>query len=215
MAHAVKKMDTAERHRMRHVVSEKQEIAIRALLRGKSDGEAAREAGVDRTTLNRWKNNDAAFLTEIRNRRADIWTDQKEIIREIVHASIAEVLKSIRGGNVRTAQWVLEKTGIEEYVKAAFADMKAYPVDIDNVLIGFAKAEADRRMKGIMNKPPDPRDSLSEEERFMAILERKTIPETPMQIRYRELWRNEYEGALAELREEYGVTDETAGGDKQ
>jgi hypothetical protein len=183
-------------------------------LTGKSDGEAAREAGVDRTTLNRWKNTDAAFITEIGNRRAEIWSDQQDTIKEVVLASISEVLKAIRGGNVRTAQWVLEKTGIEENVKDAFASIKAYPVDLDNVLSGFAKAEANRRMKGIMIKPPDPWDSMSEMERVEAEFTRKTFPETPLQIRYRELWQDEYEGALEELRKEYGVKDDEENADK-
>ena len=50
-----------------------QEAAITALCEGKTQAAAAEVAGVDASTVSRWKANDALFLATLTQRRQELW----------------------------------------------------------------------------------------------------------------------------------------------
>ena len=205
MADAAREMELAKTDRIRHVITTKQEIAIRELLMGKTDEQAGKAASVSRSTVNEWKHNDPLFMAELSNRSAEIWNDTRNSIRELTRAAIDEVGRAVKAQDTRTAIWVLEKCGgFNEIAKEEFNGLKVRPVSVGEVLGRFATAEADRNMQSIMKRPPN---SMSELERVVTSLN-PTVPETPEQEKYKALWRSEFDKALSRLRAEYVDDDD-------
>lgn len=207
MADAARKLDLAKSDRTRHEITAKQEIAIRELLAGKTDEQAAKAASVSRSTVNHWRHDTPPFMAEFATRRAEIWNDTRNTIRELTQAAIAEVGRAVKAEDTRTAIWVLEKCGgFDEIAKEEFASLKAQPVSIGEVLGRFATTEANRNMQSIMKRPPDPKGRFGDLSEFID----PPAPETPEKKKYESLWRSEFDKALSRLREEY-VDDEDDG----
>jgi len=187
MSYAVKKLDEPGCAKMRHALSEKQSIAIRSLLAGKLESAAAREAGVSRSQLGRWKNQ-PLFISELETKRAEIWADTRHSIQDLIRASIEEVGRAIRDKDTATARWILERCGFEEIIKGEFVDMKATPLSIDDVLRIRANKEADANVARIKSPLDEFLDS-------------------PEQAEYHAKWRDAFNKAHARLRTEYGADD--------
>ena len=56
-----------------HMVSQKQQLALQLLLKGYSDTRVAREVGVARETINRWRLHDSAFQEALERERKRGW----------------------------------------------------------------------------------------------------------------------------------------------
>lgn len=54
-------------------LSASQEKVLNELISGKTDGEAARVAGVSRKTVNTWKHFDPVFQAELNKRNLEVW----------------------------------------------------------------------------------------------------------------------------------------------
>ena len=208
MANAARKLDLAKTDRTRHEITAKQEIAIRELMAGKTDEQAAKAASVSRSTVNQWKHDDPIFMAEFATRRAEIWNDTRNSIRELTRAAISEVGRAVKAQDTRTAIRVLEKCGgFDEIAKEEFASLKARPVSVEEVLRQFATWEAGRKMESVMKMPPAPKRKFDD----LAVLIDPPIPESPEQKKYKALWQSEFDKALSRLRAEY-VDDEDDGG---
>ena len=209
MADAARKLDLAKTDRTRREITSKQEIAIRELLVGKTDEQAAKAASVSRSTVNQWKHNAPYFMTELAKRRAEIWNDTRNSIRGITQAAIAEVGRAVKAQDTRTAIWVLEKCGgFDEIAKDEFAGLKASPLSIDEVLYRFADKETNQEMAGV-KVPPAPPHPMAMEDIFAE------PPPTPEQIRYRTLRGEVYNKVLAKLRNEYLPVEDEAEDDAE
>jgi hypothetical protein len=108
-------------------LTEKQNIAVTELVKGATDEEAAKVAGVARTTVNEWKNTHPAFRAALVNKRAEIWAETKRPLQDAIIAALETVNNSIKGGDSKTAQWLLDKVGIDELAKATLKKMEVYP----------------------------------------------------------------------------------------
>ena len=69
-------------------LSEKQELALTALLLGARVDEAAEEAGVARETVSRWRNHDPAFMAELRRRQAELWGEARDQLRGLAACAV-------------------------------------------------------------------------------------------------------------------------------
>jgi hypothetical protein len=108
-------------------LTEKQNLAVMELVKGATDEEAAKIAGVSRSTVNDWRNTHPAFRAAVVNKRAEIWKETKRPLREALIAALETVNKSIKDGDSKTAQWLLDKVGIDEIAKAILDNMKENP----------------------------------------------------------------------------------------
>ena len=187
MSYALKKLDATDCAKTRHAVSDKQSIAICSLLAGKLESVAAREAGVSRSQLGRWKNQ-PLFISELETKRAEIWAATRHSIQDLIRASIEEVGRSIRDKDTATARWILDRCGFEEIIKSEVVDMKATPVSIDDVLRERANKEANAMVARVI----DPLDDF---------------PNSPERAEYDAKWRDAFNKALARLRAEHGADD--------
>ena len=100
-------------------ISPQQELALAALARGKGPVEAAEEAGVDRSTLYRWRMYDPDFiaaLNRIRRQTCDVAID---CIAQVTARAAQIVVEAIEKGNLRTALMFCKEVGL---FKAALAD---------------------------------------------------------------------------------------------
>lgn len=89
-------------------LSPQQEQALRLLLAGRTVTDTAREVGVGRDTVSRWRNSDPRFVAAYRTRQHELW----EATRVELTAASAEFLRAkLRG--VRALAAVLDDPGAE------------------------------------------------------------------------------------------------------
>ena len=72
-------------------VSDRQSIAIDALISGTSQQEAAEKAGVQRTTVTEWCNHNSLFMAERNQRRQDRLEAAGEQLRETLCAALVHL----------------------------------------------------------------------------------------------------------------------------
>jgi hypothetical protein len=99
---------TAQQHR-----------ALDLLAGGSRDSEVARELGVDRTTVWRWRSNDAAFQAELNWRRYELWTASVERLRGLVPSALDALCEELEGPRkLRAAATILELAGFKAMSKS-------------------------------------------------------------------------------------------------
>lgn len=150
-----KKASTAKSDKARQPrgLSEKQHIAIRALVAGKSDGEAAGEAETSRQVVNEWKNNNPLFIQELSEKRAEAWNAYISPLREAVKAAIDTVHTEIRRGDIKAAMWLLDKMDIQEQLQEELDSKKARPRTLENVVEVLASERARKRLDALQLNP--------------------------------------------------------------
>lgn len=83
-------------------LTSQQEIVIAAILDGKTQTDAAEEAGVNPVTVSRWKATDPAFMAELNRRQRDLWdenyasllalaADARRVLADLVHAKDPQI----------------------------------------------------------------------------------------------------------------------------
>lgn len=78
-------------------LSVKQQQALQRLLKGLSDGHVAREVGVDRKTVYRWRTSDPAFKAALEAERKRQWTEStRDATQEVTRQEIEAVNQEIR-----------------------------------------------------------------------------------------------------------------------
>jgi transposase-like protein len=126
--------------------SPNQTLAMAALLAGKSITEAARAAGVDRTTIHAWLKKDASFRAFLHSARVELFHQLEQ--RQLIVASMA----------LRTQERLLRSRKTPAAVKAKVAAdvLSRMPLTVEgpqtvesarNVIAGEFHAEATARMK--------------------------------------------------------------------
>lgn len=86
------------------------------LLQGKSDGDVAKAVGVTRSTVNIWKNHDAAFIAQLNARRQELWEAQSQRLRGLVDKAIDVLEKDLTAPDMmipqRAAVHILRAAGL-------------------------------------------------------------------------------------------------------
>ena len=100
-------------------VSDRQSIAIDALVSGVTHREAAEKAGVQRSTVTAWCNKNITFITEWNRRRKQRLTAAGERLHEATSTALGVVAESISSGDVRTALALIRMVGVEHLLSAA------------------------------------------------------------------------------------------------
>ena len=130
-------------------LTEKQHLAIKEILKGKSDGDVAEEVGVSRKTISQWKNDNPYFQAELNAKREEVWEDYLAKHWQLAENSFETIKSAIDKGDVKTAKWYLEKIGIDRVFKE---NIKIRPekgeTDPDEILrqkaLAMARAEVGR-----------------------------------------------------------------------
>jgi len=100
-------------------VSDRQSIAIDALVSGSTHLEAAKIAGVQRSTVTGWSNKNITFITEWNRRRRQRLTAAGERLHEVTGAALDAVMESINGGDTAAALALIRIVGVEHLLSAA------------------------------------------------------------------------------------------------
>jgi hypothetical protein len=100
-------------------VSDRQSIAIDALVSGSTHLEAAKLAGVQRSTVTGWCNKNIIFIAEWNRRRKQRLTAAGERLHEVTGAALDAVAKSINDGDTVTALALVRIVGVEHLLLAA------------------------------------------------------------------------------------------------
>ena len=100
-------------------VSDRQSIAIDALIRGTTHREAAENAGVQRTTVTAWCNKNIVFIAEWNRRRKQRLAAAGERLHEVTVAALDAVAESINDGDTAAALAFIRIVGVEHLLSAA------------------------------------------------------------------------------------------------
>ena len=100
-------------------VSDRQSIAIDALVSGASQREAAEKAGVQRTTVTAWCNKNIVFIAEWNRRRKQRLAAAGERLHEVTVAALDAVAESINDGDTAAALTFIRIVGVEHLLSAA------------------------------------------------------------------------------------------------
>lgn len=144
--------DYGRRHRGKWL-NDKQHAAIRLLVSGLNDEEAAKAAGVSRQTLNKWKNNNALFISELSQKRAEAWKEFVSPLTESVRLAMDAVHTAIKNGDVKASIWLLERAGIEEQLREEISAQKAKPRTIEDIIPAIAARRAEKRLEALRLNP--------------------------------------------------------------
>ena len=111
--------DPTEADRIRPIeVSDRQSIAIDALVAGRTHREAAEAAGVQRSTVTGWCNKNIIFIAEWNRRRRQRLAAAGEQLHEAIGAALDTVAESINGGDTATALALIRIVGVEHLLSA-------------------------------------------------------------------------------------------------
>ena len=100
-------------------LSAKQISVINTLIAGSSVTDAAKAAGVDRSTVHRWFNSDAQFVAEHNQQRSELVQAQREKLRSLSDKALELIEKLLNDGEasgslrLRAALAILDRQGLE------------------------------------------------------------------------------------------------------
>ena len=100
-------------------VTDRQSVAIDALVAGSTHLEAAKLAGVQRSTVTAWCNKNIVFIAEWNRRRRQRLAAAGERLYEVTVAALESVMASISGGDAATALALIRMVGVEHLLSAA------------------------------------------------------------------------------------------------
>jgi hypothetical protein len=100
-------------------VTDKQSIAIDALVGGATHREAAEAAGVQRTTVTSWCNHHIAFIAELNLRRRQRLQAVGDKLHEAVGAAVGVLADRVTDGDTDCALAVMRLVGVEHLLAAA------------------------------------------------------------------------------------------------
>ena len=102
-------MTTEDNQTQPHPVTDRQLLAIDALLTGSTHSEAADIAGVHRCTVTGWVNHHIGFITELNQRRHQRDLASADLLHKLVHDSLQLISDVIAGGNIKAALTLLSR----------------------------------------------------------------------------------------------------------
>ena len=116
-------------------VSDRQSIAIDALVSGATQQEAAEKAGVQRTTVTEWCNHNFVFMADRNQRRRDRLEAAGEQLRETLCAALVHLGEKVREGDTGAAMAIVKAVGVGHLLDAT----KPGPTDPAAVKTNLAK----------------------------------------------------------------------------
>ena len=116
-------------------VSDRQSIAIDALVSGATQREAAEKARVQRTTVTEWCNHNIAFKAERNQRRQDRLEAAGEQLQETLCAALVHLGEKVREGDTGAAVTIVKAVGVGHLLDA----VKPGPTDPAAVKTNLAK----------------------------------------------------------------------------
>ena len=116
-------------------VSDRQSIAIDALVSGAPQQEAAEKAGVQRTTVTAWCNHNIAFKAERNQRRQDRLEAAGEQLQGTLCAALVHLGEKVREGDTGAAVTIVKAVGVGHLLDA----VKPGPTDPAVVKTDLAK----------------------------------------------------------------------------
>lgn len=137
-------------------LTEKQQIAIKEILQGKTDGEVATIIGVTRQTVNQWRNENPFFQAALNKRQKEAWEEFMQVYRDLLTSSVQTIKTAIVDGDVKTAKWFVELVGLDMVIRRNI-DIEA-PVgltDPDDILMLKARKLAENEIEKELNNPFD------------------------------------------------------------
>jgi len=99
-------------------VSDRQSIAIDALISGATHREAAERAGVQRTTVTAWCNHHVAFIAERNQRRQDRVEAAGEQLQEALSAALVHLGDKAGQGDTGAAVTIVKAVGVGHLLEA-------------------------------------------------------------------------------------------------
>lgn len=139
-------------HRTMGAISEKQAIAIRELVAGKRDEEAAKAAGVSRQTINGWKHNDLRFREELKFQQAVIFGELNTSLPPLISSALACLQKAIQNGDVKACCYLLDHLNFGDILKN-FDYLWSRPSTLEEMIERTASYEAYDKIKKIEADP--------------------------------------------------------------
>ena len=100
-------------------ISDKQSIAIDALIGGATHREAAEKASVQRSTVTAWCNKNIVFIAEWNRCRKERLAASGERLHEVTVAALDAVAESINDGDTAAALTFIRIVGVEHLLSAA------------------------------------------------------------------------------------------------
>ena len=88
--------------------------------------------GVNRSTVNQWKNHNPVFQAELNRRRKDIWEMATDEMRSLLSDALKTVKEAVRQGDAKTALEILKMAGL---------DMRNVNDNLGNYGIGYLSPE--------------------------------------------------------------------------
>ena len=116
-------------------VTDRQSIAIDALVSGATQQEAAEKAGVQRTTVAEWCNHNIGFMAERNRRRRDRLEAAGEQLQETLCAALEHLGERVREGDTGAAMAIVKAVGVGHLLNA----VKPGPTDPAVVKTNLAK----------------------------------------------------------------------------
>ena len=111
-------MTTEDNQTQPHPVSDRQLLAIDALLTGSTHSEAADIAGVHRCTVTGWVNHHIGFITELNQRRYQRDLASADLLHKLVYDSLQLISDVIAGGDIKAALTLLSRLDIKTMWKS-------------------------------------------------------------------------------------------------
>ena len=99
-------------------VTDRQSIAIDALVSGATQQEAAEKAGVQRTTVAEWCNHNIGFMAERNRRRRDRLEAAGEQLQETLCAALEHLGERVREGDTGAAMAIVKAVGVGHLLDA-------------------------------------------------------------------------------------------------
>ncbi len=106
-------MTTEDNQTQPHPVSDRQLLAIEALLTGATHSEAADSAGVHRCTVTGWVNHHIGFVTELNQRRHQRNLASADLLHSVIHDALQLLLQVISEGDVKAAMMLLSRLDLQ------------------------------------------------------------------------------------------------------
>ena len=106
-------MTTQDNQTQPHPVSDRQLLAIEALLTGATHSEAADSAGVHRCTVTGWVNHHIGFITELNQRRHQRNLASADLLHSVIHDALQLLTQAISEGDVKAAMMLLSRLDLQ------------------------------------------------------------------------------------------------------
>ena len=126
-------------------LNDKQLQAIDLILIGNTDDQVAKYVGVNRSTVNQWKNHNIYFQAELNRRRKEIWEATLDELRSLLSGALRTIKQAIDQGDAKIALEVLKMAGL---------DMREFDSHLGEIGIGWTTPEEIMKWEERENKNP-------------------------------------------------------------